>query len=386
MESPQQIGRYEVVAPLAVGGMGQLLLARERGPAGFERLVVVKLIRPQVADNAAIVEAFLREARLVARLNHPNIVQIIELGELEAGDYFIAMEYIEGSTVEELQVLTQRSGGRVPLDVVVSIAVQSCRGLEVAHDLRDADGTHVGLIHRDVSPQNLMCTTRGFVKLLDFGIAKTTVGGETTESGALKGKPGYFSPEQAQARALDRRTDIFSLGAVIWELVAGEPLFQAGGAFGTLRAVLDKPIPSLTKFGADEALDAIVQRALTRDREQRYPDASAFRAALSEYATKRGWPDVHDSLSAFVGGAAGDLVERRQDTANVARTRELSPSEGRSLVHLRAVPTLVDVPATVDMSPQQLADVTAEDQKAAVSLDGETTPFRRDDERDETPR
>jgi serine/threonine-protein kinase len=351
----QRIGRYEIVAPLAKGGMGELVLAREHGPAGFERLVVVKRIRPQVAEDPDVVEGFLREARLVARLNHPNIVQIIELGEVDGrpDEYFIAMEYIEGSSVGELQVLSELLDGPIPLEVVVSIGVQACRGLEAAHDLRDPDGAPVGLIHRDVSPQNLMCTTRGFVKLLDFGIAKTTEGLETTWSGVRKGKPGYFSPEQVQNWPLDRRSDIFSLGTVLWELASGERLFERGNTLETLRAVVEAPIPLLQEYRVDPRLGDIIGRALSRDREQRYATAAEFRSRLSDYAATQQWDDVHDALSAFVSETAGTILASRRRTVSAARSRELSEVEGKSLVHvtnheeLAATEKTLDIPAAV---------------------------------------
>lgn len=365
----KKIGRYEVVAPLAEGGMGEVALAREVGPAGFERLVVVKTIHEQVANNREFVDAFLREARLVARLNHPNIVQIIELGQVGEDEYFIAMEYIEGSSVDELLLLAEDRGERVPLEVVVSIGIQACRGLEVAHDLRAPDGTALGLVHRDVSPQNLMCTTRGFVKVLDFGIAKTTKGLETTESGALKGKPGYFSPEQARAQPLDPRTDIFSLGAVLWELASGKPLFQQGGAFGTLLAVIDAPIPLLTDLGIDHRFDAIVRRALARDREQRFQTAAELRLALSEFAASQQWDDVHDSLAAYVSAAAGDVLEARHDAATAARVRPLTAAEGRNLAKLTPPPQLPAGAKTLDVGAEKTRKLTEERLAATVSSD-----------------
>ena len=181
---PDTIGRYELLTKFATGGMAELFLARERGVGGLERVVVIKRLLPHLTDDTSSVEMFLREARLVARLNHPNVVQTYELGE-EEGEYFLAMEYLHGSTLRELQKLAEDRYDRIPLEIAVSAIDQSSRGLHAAHELRDFEGELVGLIHRDVSPQNLMLTEEGYVKLLDFGVAKAVEGKEATYSGNI---------------------------------------------------------------------------------------------------------------------------------------------------------------------------------------------------------
>ena len=223
-ERPQRIGRYEVITRLAVGGMAELFLARERGLAGLERVVVLKRILPQLANKATFVDMFLREARIAARLAHPNVVQIFDLGE-EDGAFYIAMEYIHGTTVRELQILCEQQDRRFPLDVTICVIIQSLRGLHVAHDLADLEGRPLGLVHRDVSPHNLMCTADGNVKLLDFGVAKATEEGlESTYSGNLKGKFAYMSPEQARGAVLGAASDVHALGAVLYHCLSGRPL------------------------------------------------------------------------------------------------------------------------------------------------------------------
>src|SRR5690606_29276569 len=184
--------------------MAEIYLARERGLAGLERLVVIKRILPHLVHQASFVEMFLREARIIARLAHPNVVQIHELGE-DKGSYFIALEYIHGCTVRELQVLSARADMAFPLDVSLSIIAEACRGAHAAHELKDKDSRPLGLVHRDISPHNLMVTGQGHVKLLDFGIAKAAEGFESTASGNLKGKYAYMSPEQCLHLPLDRR-------------------------------------------------------------------------------------------------------------------------------------------------------------------------------------
>lgn len=211
----RRIDRYEVVTRIATGGMAELFLARETGIGGAERLVVLKRILPHLAQQRAFVDMFLREARTASRLEHPNVVRIYATGEHD-GTFYLAMEYLEGTTVRELQLLAREQGERVPLDVALAVGVQAARGIHAAHELRDAEGQHLGLVHRDVSPHNLMLTVAGVVKLLDFGVAKYTEAlSEATYSGAVKGKFGYMSPEQCRGGAIDRRSDLFSLATVL---------------------------------------------------------------------------------------------------------------------------------------------------------------------------
>ncbi|QDG49950.1 hypothetical protein FIV42_04110 [Persicimonas caeni] len=333
--APVMLGKYELVTKLATGGMAELFLARERGLAGLERLVVIKRILPHLADDPSFIDMFLREARIIARLNHPNVVQIFELGE-ENGDYYIAMEYIHGSTVREMQVLAERDGTSLPVQVALSVVDQACRGLHAAHELRDLEGSPLELIHRDVSPHNLMCTTEGFVKVLDFGVAKASQGVEATHSGHLKGKFAYMSPEQCKGLKLDRRADIFALGIVLWEALTDRRLFKREKDLDMMRAVVqEQPEPPSTYNPAvPDVVDRVVLKALVKDRDQRYQTAEQMRRALIQAARASGLAFGEDVLAEFLEKIAGEELAERQATMHDALERSLTSNEKRNLIHV----------------------------------------------------
>ncbi len=334
--APDTLGRFELLTSFATGGMAELFLARERGVAGLERVVVIKRLLPHLTDDPESIEMFLREARLVARLNHPNVVQTYELGE-EHGDYFLAMEYLHGSTLRELQRLTDRDG--LPLPIAVSAIEQASRGLHAAHELRDLEGNPVELIHRDVSPQNLMLTDEGYVKLLDFGVAKAAEGKEATYSGHIKGKFSYMSPEQLHREPLDRRSDIFALGIVTWELLAGERLFDRDGELETMTAITEEkaPPPSAHKPAVPPELDEVVARALAKDRQDRYSTAEQMRRDLAELAERHDLSRDEADLAEFVESTAGDQLDARRETLHEALDGSLTADERARLRHERGV-------------------------------------------------
>jgi serine/threonine-protein kinase len=329
------LGKYELVTKLATGGMAELFLARERGLAGLERLVVIKRILPHLADDPSFIDMFLREARIIARLNHPNVVQIFELGE-EDGNYFIAMEYIHGSTAREMQVLAERAGLALPVEVAISVIDQASRGLHAAHELRDLEGNALELIHRDVSPHNLMATTEGFVKVLDFGVAKASQGVEATNSGHLKGKFAYMSPEQCKGLKLDRRADVFSLGIVLWEALTDRRLFKREKDLDMMRAVVqEQPEPPSTyNSNVPEAIDRVVLNTLIKDRDKRYQSAEEMRRALIKAARQSGLAFGEDLLSEFLLKIAGNELAERQRTMQDALERALTSNERRNLIHV----------------------------------------------------
>lgn len=350
------LGKYELVTKLATGGMAELFLARERGLAGLERLVVIKQILPHLADDPSFIDMFLREARIIARLNHPNVVQIYELGE-ENGNYYIAMEYIHGSTVREMQVLAERDGLEFPVEVAVSVIDQACRGLHAAHELRDLDGKPIELIHRDVSPHNLMCTTEGFVKVLDFGVAKATEGIEATHSGHLKGKFAYMSPEQCKGLKLDRRADVFALGVVLWEALCGRRLFKREKDLDMMRAVVqeDAEPPSLYNPKVPPAIDQVVLGALEKDREKRFQTAEQMRKALLKACRETQMPFGEDVLATFLKDIAGEELAERRATMQDAMERSLTSNERRNLIHVTGSDSRSNI--TGSSHPDNLATV-----------------------------
>lgn len=334
-EAPLRIGRYEVLARLAVGGMAELFLAREQGIAGLERLVVLKRILPHLADRPSFVDMFLREARIVARLAHPNVVQIFDLGE-EGGTFYIAMEYIHGTTVRELQILCEKQHRAFPVDVAVAIMLQALRGLHSAHELAGLDGKRLGLVHRDVSPHNLMCTTDGHVKLLDFGVAKATEDSlESTQSGNLKGKFAYMSPEQARRQTLDRRSDIFGAGIVFWETLTGQRLFKRESEIEMMEALFTADIHPPSRVAAvPPELDDIVLFALARERDRRWSTAEEMRTALYDVSVRLGMNISAENVARFIADVAGDHLAQREEALHQAMERKaLTVMERQNLLH-----------------------------------------------------
>lgn len=362
-EDLPRIGRYEVVTRLAIGGMAELFLARERGIAGLERLVVLKRILPHLADKPRFIDMFLREARIVARLAHPNVVQIFDLGE-DDGNYYIAMEYIHGSTVRELQVLSRQHRRKFPLDVAVGVLIQSLRGLHAAHDLKDLDGKTLGLVHRDISPHNLMCTTDGTVKLLDFGVAKATEEGlEATHSGHLKGKFAYMSPEQARRQEIDRRSDVFGMGVVAWEMLTGERLFKRDHEVDMMKAVLQETVkpPSSYDDSVPPAIDLVVMRALERDRDVRWANADVMRQELIAAAQSASLDTGPDRIGEWVEQTAGTHLALRRETLQKALEHSLTAGEREDLLHVTgsesgSVDTEIDIDLAVKMTQDAIRD------------------------------
>lgn len=371
-DGPKQIDRYEILTRWATGGMAELFLAREKGIAGLERLVIIKRILPHLADQPSFVEMFLREARIVARLSHPNVVQIYDLGN-ENGTYHIAMEYIHGSTVRELLLLLQQEKQRPPLPVIISIIEQACRGLHTAHELKDLDGQDLGLVHRDISPHNLMCTTDGNVKLLDFGVAKsTTAGVEATYSGNLKGKFAYLSPEQCLHEPLDRRSDIFGMGIVFWEMLTMRRLFKRKTELDMMQAVIggDVPRPSIFSEAIPPVIEAVVMKALATDRDERFSSAEEMQRALVRAARAAEIDYSEDDVKRFINDVAREKLEERRETISNACERALTSSERRRLLHLTGsnsqslsratgedhfedLPTVVERPGSISRSSEQ---------------------------------
>ncbi|KFE68565.1 serine/threonine-protein kinase [Hyalangium minutum] len=288
----QQLGKYQLIRKLATGGMAEVFLAKAAGPMGFEKTLVVKRILPHLAEDPAFVEMFLSEAKLAAQLNHPHIVQIFDFGEAD-GEYFLAMEYIDGPNLRVLLKRAQTAGLELPPAVCARLIASACEGLAFAHDFADPEtGEPIGLIHRDISPDNILVSRQGAVKVVDFGIAKSASQGHKTQSGVIKGKLAYMPPEQIRAKALDRRVDVYALGVVLYELVTGCKPFESETDASTMQAILFEPMVPAAQHRPDlsEPLLRILDRALAKDREQRYPDCLALAADLEEFILSVGKP------------------------------------------------------------------------------------------------
>ncbi len=283
----ERFGRYRLRGILGQGGMGRLYVAEQVGIEGFSKVVALKRILPHLADSQHFRAMFLNEARVAARLEHPNIVATFELGEVD-GNYFISMEYLSGEDLAA--VLTRcQTAGPMPVDIAVALAQQSANGLHYAHDMRDTGGKALELVHRDVSPLNIFVTYYGMVKLLDFGIVKGVTDPSRTVPGVFKGKYAYCSPEQLDGGAVTRQTDIFCLGIVLWECLTGRRLFLRDTDAATIDAVRGHEIepPSALRKDVPRELDQIVLQALARQRVARFGTAHAFSEALDRFLASR---------------------------------------------------------------------------------------------------
>jgi serine/threonine-protein kinase len=281
------IGRYRLIGELARGGMGIVYLAAAHGPAGFSKLVALKELRPDLVQDAEFLTMFLDEARMAARLNHPNIVQTNDVGE-ENGRHFLTMEYLDGRSFHQiLKRFASRNG--FPLPMSVAILRDALSALDYAHELADFDGSQLGFVHRDVSPHNVFVTFDGHAKVIDFGIAKARDSSLQTKTGVLKGRASYMAPEQLTHHA-DRRTDIFSVGAVLFELVTGKRLWHGMNDLEILVRLTRGDIPSVQPAAGDvpAALTEICQRALKAKPDERYATAAEMRDALDDYLWSSG--------------------------------------------------------------------------------------------------
>src|SRR6185369_6175956 len=299
LKKPIPFGKYYLLERVNVGGMAEVFKAKAFGVEGFERLLAVKRILPNIAEDEEFITMFIDEAKIAVQLNHANICQIFDLGKVD-DSYFIALEFVHG---KDLRAIFDRCKQKpldgspaMPIAQACFIIMKTCEGLDYAHNKKDANGSELHLVHRDVSPQNVLISYEGEVKLIDFGIAKAAGKASKTQQGILKGKFGYMSPEQVRGLPLDRRSDIFSLGIVLYELLTSERLFVGESDFSTLEKVRNVEIlpPSTYNRRIPEELERIVLKALAKDVEDRYQNAI----------------DLHDDLQAFMY-TAGEFYARK---------------------------------------------------------------------------
>jgi eukaryotic-like serine/threonine-protein kinase len=314
------LGDYQLLAKLATGGMAEIYLARRIRPAGPGPIEVIKRILLHLADDQHFVSMFRDEANLAKQLHHPNICEVHQLGH--AGDeWFIVMEYLHGVALSRL--LSQLSKRRQFLDlrIVAGLLVQACEGLHYAHDARGADGYPLRIVHRDVSPPNIVVTSDGVVKLVDFGIAKARGANSKTRTGTVKGKNAYMSPEQILGKPLDRRSDVFALAAVMYELLSVRRLFHRDNDFMTFKAITEEPIPDIRDRRADlpAALVAVLTQALARDPAARFSTAAAMGAAIKAAVDPVGGPATAAEIQGMLARDFGDeLTSKDQLVAQVA--------------------------------------------------------------------
>jgi serine/threonine-protein kinase len=363
----ERFGKYLLVGEIAMGGMAELFLAVHKGLEGFIKVVVIKRVLPQFSSHGEFVRMFIDEARLAARLEHPNIVRTYEFGEVN-GQYFTAMEYLPGEDLHKALNNLQISKQLMPINIAAGIASQVCTGLHFAHHFTDIEGVPLNLVHRDINPANIVLTYGGEVKIVDFGVAKSDAHPKTV-TGTIKGKVAYMPPEQVLGRNVDQRSDIFSAGVVLWEMLTGRPLFLRDNEAATLYAIMNAPIPPPSRLRPDVPvqLDRIVARALARSPADRYAAAEDMVAALDEALLQMPRYDVR-ALARMVEALFGPT--RADAKRGIAQTRSLT--RNISLVMRLRSEVRADLAERLD------AAVTSPD-------DIETVPHRQVDPDELTP-
>ncbi len=329
-----RLDRYELVCPLAEGGMATVWLARLRGKRGFEQLVALKTIKAHLSEDPRFEKMFLDEARIASRIRHPNVAQILDLGE-EQGVLYLVMEWVDGDSLARLRRYVLKQETEFPLAIALRIIADACAGLHAAHELRDESGANLGVIHRDVSPQNVLVAEAGSAKVIDFGIAKAKnrSTAETTD-GLLKGKVAYMSPEQAKGMKLDRRSDVWSIGVCLYELLTGDLPFDGESQNDIHKQLtMGAPIPELPER-VPEVVRSVMKQALAYDRDARFHTAAAFQRALEGALASLGSPTTHDDVATFLRETSGKERAARREmvaaaiekidgiTQDVARTPE----------------------------------------------------------------
>lgn len=345
-----RVGQYELITPLGKGGMAYVYLARKMGSGGFERLVAVKVMHSNIAADEEFVQMFLDEARLAARIHHPNVVPILDLGN-DDGQLYMVMDYIEGDTLAAIQRTAIGLARTIPLGISLRIVLDALIGLDAAHNLRGPDGESLQLIHRDVSPQNILVGSDGAARLVDFGIARAERRLSLTSVGMLKGKAPFMAPEQLEGGAVDRRADVFSMGVTLWETLALRRCFPARSRPDLLQESLRAPYRSLLMFSDQipEVLDGLCERALAYDPEERYSSAAAFADAIeanfrADIATQR-------QVGQFMSAVVSEKIGREREAVRKASVRTSDPDGVRG----RATPDPNSVLGKVDSAVKSVA-------------------------------
>jgi serine/threonine-protein kinase len=329
--------------------MATVYLARLSGAGGFQRFVAIKRLHPHLANDQEFVQMFLDEARLAARLHHPNVVPILEIGESPQG-YYLVMEYVEGDTLARILARSAQAGRILSPKVSLRICLDSLAGLHVAHELKDDDGQPLSIVHRDVSPQNILIGMDGSARITDFGVARATTRLTTTRTGQLKGKLAYMAPEQARGAAVDRRADIFAMGIVIWECLAQKRLFKGEGEADTLNRVLYEPIPTPRQANPDvpEALEAVVMKALDRDPAKRWETASDFADAVEKVARDHDLLGKPKDVATHLESVLGTDISAQRDAVRswLARSEPSQRFSGQLPRGPASAPSMPSMPST----------------------------------------
>jgi serine/threonine-protein kinase len=376
-----RLDRYDLLLQVAEGGMGLLWLARQQGKHGFDKIVAIKTILPRLASDAAFRRMFLDEARVVSRIEHPNVAQVLDLGE-ERGVLFLVMEWIDGESLINVgRAVARESDGQIPVGILSRVMVDACAGLHAAHELSDDEGLSLGVVHRDVSPHNLLVGFRGITKVIDFGIAKARNRmAQDTSVGLLKGKIAYMAPEQAMGIGVDRRTDVWSAGASMYRFLAGCVPYSAPEPLAVLRRIVEGLPPAPLPASVPEPIRSVVERALEPDAGKRFATAHDLGAALE---TAMRAADIHttrEDVAAFMVEHLGEARVMRtraiEGAARESRARmrvELAHTESASDAGLPAA-AADDVTGGLSMLLAELSDVSV---GIDTGSDGPSRPSRR---------
>jgi len=370
--TPLRVGRYEVISHLATGGMAQIYLARQTGLGAFERHVVLKTILRERASDQRFITMFLDEAKLAATLNHQNIAQVYEVDQAD-GAYFMAMEYVHGENARAILETTLRRGWTIPLELAVMIVSGAAAGLHHAHERKGKNGQPLNIVHRDVSPANVMVGYDGSVKVLDFGIAKAEERATKTVGGTIKGKYGYMSPEQCKGKPIDRRSDIFALGICLYELTTLRRAFKGNDDFETMKRIVagDVILPSVAVPGYPRELEAIVLTAMANDPNARFQTAAEMIEALDAFAQRAKLVGSNTAMGRFMTQLFGSKKEPWVEGGDTPERTEISDSNGdadgdndKTMVvedrrEDRRAATVPEPAYQRQQSPQPIADASA---------------------------
>ena len=323
----EHFGKYLLIDKIGIGGMAEVYLAKQRGIKGFEKVLAIKRILPNLTQDPEFVSMFINEAKLAALLSHQNIVQIFELGHIE-NVYYIAMEYVMGKDLRAVLHHSKSLNHPPSIGQILLMLTQICSGLDYAHRKKDLNGEDLKLVHRDISPQNILVSYEGEVKLVDFGIAKAASHSSETRTGFIKGKLSYLSPEQAWGKPADRRTDIFALGIILYEMLTGQKLFKGENEFSTLEKIREakvEPVPSKLNGRVSPELEAILLKALAKEPENRFPSAAEFQMVIEDHMSQKGYDFSTVRLAQYLQGLfAADIqkdIERFRAAEGAAASR-----------------------------------------------------------------
>ncbi|MGO9836731.1 MAG: serine/threonine-protein kinase [Polyangiaceae bacterium] len=345
-----KLDRYELLCPIAQGGMAEVWMARQTGKHGFEKLVAVKTILPKFADDERFQRMFLDEAHVSSRIEHPNVAQILDVGEEDDITYLV-MEYVDGDALSTLHRAAQSHGVGIPHGILLRLLMEVCGGLHAAHELRMANGQYAGVVHRDVSPHNILVSTKGAAKLIDFGLAKARDRiADETSAGTVKGKLRYMAPEQVLGPAVDRRADVWAVGATLYHLLSGEPPYEADTDVEVVRALMSGRPPRRLGHAVHPAVEAVVLRSLAWRPDERFATARDLQRALEQAMHAAGLETNASDVGSFVAEHVGDRARERQEAIALGM-REASEREG-ALVGARAsahLGLLTATPARTDV-------------------------------------